>query len=235
MAAAALGGLVALAAGCPASSAEVRPPPDQFYYPTGMDIAPDQSFLFVANANGDLRYDSGTVAAVDLDKVDGLIDGWLSSGKAPGNKDCDIDPLVPYTLVCNEDEAVVHNASVRIGNFATALKVQTLDDPGSLRLFAAVRGDPSLTWIDWDMGAQDLSCGEVSDYPECDDDHRLTQLREDPDLSSIPSEPFDLFVRLEPGLRRHDPPVERHREPGRRAARRQRPSAHRRPRRAVRG
>jgi DNA-binding beta-propeller fold protein YncE len=52
--------------GCPATGEEVRPPNDQFYYPTGMDISPDQGVLFVANANADLRYDSGTITVVSL-------------------------------------------------------------------------------------------------------------------------------------------------------------------------
>ena len=59
-----------LSAGCPATSEEVRPPADQFYFPTGMDISPDQEILFVANANSDLRFDGGTVIPVSLDRVD---------------------------------------------------------------------------------------------------------------------------------------------------------------------
>jgi len=192
-----------MSAGCPATSDEVRPPPDQFYFPTGMDIAPagpagsDGSVLFVASSNSDLRFDSAVVHVVDLDRVDRLIGQWLDpaqSGVVPdGYEDCDVDLMTPYTLVCDEAQFLVKDASVRIGNFATDLKVQKLADD-KVRLFVAARGDPSLTWIDYDREKRDLSCGEEGRFPECDDAHRLVQLHDDPDLPTIADEPFGLFV-----------------------------------------
>jgi DNA-binding beta-propeller fold protein YncE len=182
-----------LCAGCPATGDEIRPPPDQFYFPTGMEMAPDESVLFVANANSDLRYDSGAVSVVSLDRVDDLIAQWLEQGVPPEGRDCEVDLSVPYTLVCGEGEAILADGSVRIGNFATELKVQTLGDD-SLRLFVAVRGDPSLTWIDYNRETRDLSCSGREGFNECDDEHRLTQLRNDEDLIGLPDEPFGLFV-----------------------------------------
>jgi hypothetical protein len=185
-----------LCAGCPATGDEIRPPDDQFYFPTGMDIAPDESVLFLANANSDLRFDSGAVEVVDLKRVDELIAEWLMTGEPPDDHDCEVDLSVPYTLVCDESEAIRSQSGVRIGNFATELKVQILSDEseGKLRLFAAVRGDPSLTWIDYDQDEKQLSCGGTERFPECDDAHRLVQLRNDEDLPSLPDEPFGLFV-----------------------------------------
>ena len=52
---------VAVAA-CTASSDEVRPPTDQLFFPTGVALTPDESSLAVANANSELRYDSGTLS-----------------------------------------------------------------------------------------------------------------------------------------------------------------------------
>lgn len=183
-----------LCAGCPATGDEIRPPPDQFYFPTGMEMAPDESVLFVANANSDLRYDSGAVSVVHLNAVDNLIEAWLADNEPPEGKDCERDLSVPYTLVCDESEAILGDAGVRIGNFATELKVQTLAEESMLRLFVAVRGDPSLTWIDYDREARDLSCADAEGFTECDDDHRMTQLRNDEDLIGLPDEPFGLFV-----------------------------------------
>jgi len=188
----ALGLALSCLAGCPASGEEVAPPARQLYFPTGMDVAPDQSVLFVASANSDLRYDSGTVAVLSLPEIDEIVAGWLTSGQVPSGRDCQQDLMIPYTLVCDEEEVVLPDASVRIGNFATDLAVQDLSGDDDLRLFIAVRGDPSLTWVDWD--GQDLACGGDGDYPECDDQHRLTQLRGDEDLSGLPDEPFSLFV-----------------------------------------
>ncbi len=184
-----------LCAGCPATGDEIRPPPDQFYFPTGMEMAPDESVLFVANANSDLRYDSGAVAVVNLDRVDELLAPWLADDPVlPEGSDCEIDLSVPYTMVCDESEVIVEEAGVRIGNFATELKIQRLGNDSLLRLFVAVRGDPSLTWIDYDKGNRDLSCAEAEGFTECDDDHRLTQLRNDEDLIGLPDEPFGLYV-----------------------------------------
>ena len=182
-----------LVAGCPATSEEVRPPADQFYFPTGMDISPDQEILFVANANSDLRYDGGTVIPVSLDRVDSVANEWLATGRLPEGRDCEVDLMVPYTLVCDEREVVLDERGVRIGNFVTDLQIQTLEDGATLRIFTAVRGDPSLTWSDWN--GEDMSCGsDTGAFPECDDDHRLVQLRNDDDLTGIPDEPFGLHV-----------------------------------------
>ncbi len=181
-----------LVTGCPATSEQVRPPTDQFYFPTGVDISPDQELLFVANANSDLRFDGGTVIPVSLDRVDSITNEWLATGEVPSGRDCNRDLMVGYTLECNEREAVLADRGVRIGNFVTDLQVQALDDGSMLRVFTAVRGDPSLTWSDW-LG-EDMDCGGGGEFPECDDDHRLTQLRDDGDLAGIPDEPFGLFV-----------------------------------------
>jgi len=190
-------GVLALAlatlAGCPATSDEVRPPDDQFFFPTGMAIDVDQGSLFVTSANSDLRYDSGTVTVIDLDRVETITDAWLSSGELPADADCEVDNTIATTLVCNEAEAIVADSSVRTGNFATEIGVQALDD-GTARIFAAVRGDPSLTWIDFDPATRTLECGGSGAMPRCDQDHRLNRLRNDESIGNLPAEPFGIYV-----------------------------------------
>ncbi len=189
--------LVALAlaalTGCPATSDEVRPPDDQFFFPTGMAIDEGQGSLFVSSANSDLRYDSGTITIVNLDRVEELLGGWLSGGQLPAGADCEADNTIATTLVCNEAEAIVASSSVRIGNFATEIGVQALDD-GTARLFAAVRGDPSLTWIDFNPASRELECGGSGSMPRCDQDHRLNRLRNDESVGNLPPEPFGIYV-----------------------------------------
>ena len=51
--------LALAAAGCTASSDEVQPVADQFYFPTGAAMVDGGGFLVVTNANSDLRFDSG--------------------------------------------------------------------------------------------------------------------------------------------------------------------------------
>jgi len=181
------------AGACTAPSSEVRPPADAFYYPTGMATSPDESLLFVANANSDLRYDSGTLAVVDLDLVDGAIGPWLASGTLPSG--CHQDTDFTETMVCDEAPFLKVDSEVRTGSFATAVGVQDLGG-GNLRLIVPVRGDPSITWVTWDANAGALVCDSSTGggLPLCDDQHRLTDIRDDAGIGAIPSEPWDVFV-----------------------------------------
>ncbi|MBL4635517.1 MAG: YncE family protein [Kofleriaceae bacterium] len=185
-------GVMALAA-CPATSDEVRPAADRFFFPTGLAMLGDGTALFVLNANSDLRFDSGSINVVDLDRVEEIADQWVASGAVPSDVDCDIDSSVAYTMVCNEKEFILANSTVRTGNFATEIGVQELDD-GSSRIFAAVRGDPSLTWADFDPGSRTLSCGGSGAVPRCDEAHRLSRMRNDDSIGSMAVEPFGLYV-----------------------------------------
>jgi DNA-binding beta-propeller fold protein YncE len=61
-------------------------------------------------------------------------------------------------------------------------------------LLVPVRGDPSVTWIDWNGAARDLSCGGGQGFELCDDAHRLTRLRNDDDLPELPEEPYGIYI-----------------------------------------
>jgi len=50
-----------LVCGCTASASEVEPPQDTLFFPTGLAVAPNDAYLFIANGNSELRYDSGSV------------------------------------------------------------------------------------------------------------------------------------------------------------------------------
>jgi DNA-binding beta-propeller fold protein YncE len=187
------GALALAGTACTADAEEVQPPPDQFYFPTGLALGADESRLFVANANSDLRYSSGSVLVVDLDEVDAIASAWIDDRQVPDGDDCSPDPDRREILVCDEAAVVLADSSVRVGNFIGELQAQPLDD-GRLRLFAPVRGDPSVTWIDFDPSGDALDCGGSGSYPSCDEPHRLSQLRDDLELSTMDPEPFGLFV-----------------------------------------
>lgn len=181
----------ALAAGCTASSEEVRPPDDALFFPTAVAVSPDESVLFVMSANSELRYDSAAVSVVDLDAVDEVVDAWLGTGQPPAG--CERDPSFSETIECDEAPLLLAGAGARTGNFASTMAVQDLGD-GDLRLVIPVRGDPSVTWIDWRAADRALSCSDGGGFALCDDAHRLTRLREDADLANLPDEPFGVFV-----------------------------------------
>ena len=185
-----LAGLVG--AGCTASAKEVQPPVDQIYFPTGLAVTPDQSVLFAANANSELRYDSGSITVFDLDMVDRLAADWVTSKTIPSG--CAQERDHTETLACDEalSGLIRTDAGVRIGNFATEIALQDIGN-GALRLIVPTRGEPSIAWLDWD-GAR-LSCTTGTEgYALCDDAHRLSYVHNNPDLSSVPDEPFGVFA-----------------------------------------
>src|SRR5690606_16193928 len=118
-------------AGCTASAEEVRPAPDELFFPTGLAVSPDDSLLFVANANSELRFDSGTVGVIDLEGVDAIALDWTVNGTIPEGCSPDLDRR--ETLVCSEEMFMRADAAARIGNFATDIAVQDTGG-GTLRL-----------------------------------------------------------------------------------------------------
>ena len=176
--------LLVLLAGCTASGQEVEPPLDQFFSLTAAAVSPDDNYLFVSSSNSTLEYDAGVLNVVDLAKVDTMIDAWTNGGQAPDGCAGDSDHV--ETLICDETRFLVTGAEVMTGNFATDIAVQDRGD-GRARLIIPMRGDPSVTWVDWD-GAM-LSC--ATDSTTCDDVHRLASIHGD---ATISDEPFEAYV-----------------------------------------
>lgn len=182
-----------LLAACTATSEEVAPPRHDFYYPTSIAGSSDGRWLFVLNANSDLRYDSGTIQALDLDAVDALT--------GPGNPGCDVGyqpsrPTLPMCATSSDGDPadfVVAGAHAKTGNFGSDLAVQTLDS-GESRLFATVRGDPSVTYADFDSAAGMLDCGGEGEFQRCSDAHRIDTVLDDPEIGGLSPEPFRLAV-----------------------------------------
>jgi len=191
---AALTTAAALIAACTASEEDVRPPELSLFFPTGLVASPDQSLLFVVSANSDLRYDSGTIQVVDLERVSQVVDAWRDSRTQAA--DCTPDLDRPEILDCDESGAaglLIGGAAVRTGNFASSVAVQDLGG-GDLRLLVPVRGDPSITWIDWSAADRRLSCSGEQGFVLCDDQHRLTRMRGDEELPPIQTEPYGVYV-----------------------------------------
>lgn len=183
--------LLVLAAACTASESEVRPPLDTLLFPTAVAVSPDDSVAFIVTGNSDLAFDSGTVQVLDLDVVAATVRAWTGSGTVADG--CKASVEQPETLDCGEAPYLLENAAVRIGNFASAVGVQELGG-GRLRLLVPVRGDPSLTWMEWDPVGKRLECSGSQGFALCDDSHRLTRLEGDSSLPAIPDEPYGIYV-----------------------------------------
>src|SRR5262249_42862039 len=169
-------------AGCTASAEQVAPPQYNLYFPTGMVLSPDERYLFVVSADSDLRYSDGALHTIDLDQVDAIADAWLASRAKPN--DCTPIADRPTVLSCPTTRGdgtpisgMLAGGSVEIGSFGVSVGVQPLKQNGGpssiLRLFATVRGDPSLTWMDFDTSSGQMTCGEGGSFIRCDEEHRL--------------------------------------------------------------
>jgi hypothetical protein len=182
-----------LVCGCTASASEVEPPQNALFFPTGLAVAPNDAFLFVANGNSELRYDSGSVDVMDLGAVDDTVNAWVAGGAAIPDA-CIQDPDHRETLQCPEDLFILPDAGARIGNFATAIAIQDTGS-GNLRLVVPTRGDPSVAWIDWDGAGQKLGCNSSgATFALCDEAHRLSYVLNDPNVGLMPDEPFGAFA-----------------------------------------
>jgi len=177
-------------AACTASAEEVRPPEDQIFFPSGAAVSPDDALLFVASANSELRYDSGSISVMDLALVDQVAGDWTTSQTIPDG--CSQDPDHIETLVCDEASFIKANTGARVGNFATDIAIQDFKMGGPLRLIVPTRGDPSVAWIDWD--GTKLSCSSSQGFALCDEKHRLAYVHNDPNIGLLPDEPFNAFA-----------------------------------------
>jgi DNA-binding beta-propeller fold protein YncE len=202
-------------AGCTADAAETKPRKDELFFPTGIAVSPDEEVAFVVNANSELRWDSGSVMVLNLDQVQKVVEEWntmriIPSGdldmdgngvydedgneiKAPDRHigdetdDCIQDPAYSETLECDEVQFFNQVAAINIGNFATDISIQDRG-AGNLRLFVPTRGDPSITWANWD--GNELTC------VECDRTRKyvLSFLFNDDTLPGIPEEPYNVYA-----------------------------------------
>jgi DNA-binding beta-propeller fold protein YncE len=189
-------------AACTAGETDVAPPQYAFYYPSALKVSPSEQSMFVLSANSDLRYSSGTVSVLNLDAVEALTEAWLASNTLPAG--CVQFPDRPEIAQCpttdgdNPTSVMVRDATVKLGNFGVDLGIQRMYSgnvpSGGLRVFATVRGDPSITWIDFDEAAGTIDCGSPGTYTRCSPEHRLTRLRSDINLQAMAPEPFYLYV-----------------------------------------
>lgn len=139
--------------GCNLNQEGVSPPDNRIFFPGGAVMEDDGRFLYVVSSNSDLRYNAGTLVAVDLAAVRnddpreplatsydaanprGLWPACSSDSRyvpppdvAPENRCC-WDYLDSNILNCDEQASIRRESSVRIGNFGGRPVMQQL--PGS--------------------------------------------------------------------------------------------------------
>lgn len=120
---------------------------------------------------------------------------------------CRRNAYKPQVIECEDTFFLEDGATVHLGNFGTALTGWTRDPVGDEavdegKLFVAVRGDPSITYIDLEGDPDEvpeLDCGQgpnsgTYDEQRCAGGHLLRFLRDDEDAQRIPSEPSNILA-----------------------------------------
>jgi DNA-binding beta-propeller fold protein YncE len=173
-------------AACGFGESGIAPPTDRFFFPASIAVDPAGDWLYVVNSNSDLRYNAGTVVAVNLAlaRQDRARSDWprcpnsayLPPLSGPARLCCQ-DFLDQGITNCDERGYVAADTTVSIGSFGGTVAVQNLA-PGGVdrRLFVAVRAEPSITFIDVSVanGAR-MVCNDAGAKPNalCGDGWRL--------------------------------------------------------------
>lgn len=201
------GGLGLLAAGlcsaCFSTGAGVDPPLDELYHPVGVTLGRGGDVLYVANNDADLRYNGGTVQALDAktlrkslptwcegdgdcakgETCDGEGAGLLGVCRRDGVPSCkasdDGEPLLT-PAVCGVVELALNEnvlGAVRTAPGSTDIRRVTLTKGGSVRhrLMVPVRGDATLHWMDVEAtsGKAKLIDCGQGNGHVCDSKHRI--------------------------------------------------------------
>lgn len=151
-----LAGLLALA-GC---IQEGEPPPvGRLHFPTAIGLSDDHRFLYVANSNFDLRYNTSSLHAYSLEVLNDGLDAQACAEDAADR--CGVIPVEDarddLTALDIAPLSGLLVSEVYIGSYASGLGVGRR--AGGERLYLSVRSDANLTFVD--VGADGrFSCGE---------------------------------------------------------------------------
>jgi DNA-binding beta-propeller fold protein YncE len=196
-------GLALAGAGCGFGESGVKPPLDRIFLPGGMAVDPEGRWLYVVNSNTDLRYNAGTLVAVDLALVaedrarawgDCPSPGYTAEDQGSARYCCR-DFFDPATLNCKDRGYLNPASTIQLGSFGTAMVLQERPSLGAdrRRLYIAVRAEPSVTFLDVTVTPEGVSfrCRDDDQGPNplCDDTHKVRSARDiefDPQLAEEP-------------------------------------------------
>jgi DNA-binding beta-propeller fold protein YncE len=190
----ALLGLCLALASCGFGESGIAPPSDRIFFPAGIAVDPGGQWLYVVNSNSDLRFNAGTVVAVDLNKVQAdrqdFVDHPANYPRCAnsvfvqpqgGNPHfCCTDFVDSHVVDCDERFYVDAPNTVRLGSFGGTIKVQQTDNGAGRRLFVAVRAEPSLTFVNATVASDHVTMSCSSSGAKnafCTDDFRIRRMK----------------------------------------------------------
>jgi hypothetical protein len=173
---------LASAPGCFNPGAGQEPNDKALYFPVGLALSQTGQTLFVVNSNFDLRYNAGTLQALDVAAIwdqAKLCAPKLSRVRFDAAKLANVPVEPDRRCAAGADVAPFVKTSVRIGAFGADIAstpyysaTGDIDPPGSPRgrLLIPVRGDATLTIVDYaeelradgTIGARKLICARTS-------------------------------------------------------------------------
>lgn len=170
--------LLALAfAGCGLDQEGIPPPPATLNTPIALGLSRATNaegaprYLFVVNSNFDVRYNDGTLMALDLDAVAAEIEAAPS---LPPDQRCGAPSVDADLRPCQFDDVGRFLADeVGIGSHADGLVVAT--GASGERLYVPSRSNRNLVFVDFEPGNGTFSCGAddpEADIPRCGDLYR---------------------------------------------------------------
>jgi hypothetical protein len=216
--------VVAVGSGCNFGQNGIAPPVNRIFLPAGVAVDPDADFLYVVNSNSDLRYNAGTVVAVDLQKAAAVRAQALASPPSICSKTrfsrtedvpddfCCRDVGDSNIINCNEPAFIQADATIEIGSFGGAVQVQHYQRGSETvrRLYVVVRAEPSITFADATVegGKVSMRCtgsrlgdGPVSVNAFCEDNWRIRRPGgATPGAQVLPEEPHVMSLDDEHGI-----------------------------------
>jgi hypothetical protein len=197
-----VGCLLLCLGGCAIGDPGISPPKDGFYFPTGLALDPTRPFLYLSNSNADLRYNGGTIMALDLRK---LPEDLTRVGELvrEGSLSCSPGRMDRTSWECSSAQFIHPGTVLRMGDYPGEIRVSR----DGKRLFVPERGQGRLLWADIaDRGEGELDlrcnsrldsgCGSVGDKDcalwDCDSEHRVSYSEDT--RKPLPTEPFGLHL-----------------------------------------
>ena len=150
--------------------------------PSGLAVAPDGRWLFVANGNWDRAEDGGTLVVVDLEALHVALDGSVA---APGTSlsastQCRRVATEDATIECRPDAFIDPDGTVVFGDGLGNLAIDSRGQLGTYRVLMPQRSPAALAWADVVPSSEGvaLDCGQ-DDFGVCDDAHQVRRSVED--------------------------------------------------------
>ncbi|MCP4680094.1 MAG: hypothetical protein GY854_32295 [Deltaproteobacteria bacterium] len=176
------------AMGCLPDTSGVDPPTDQLIFPVGLAVVGenDNRYLLVANSNFNLKYNAGTIVAVDLKELESIEEKIQpEDGRVP---DAGLEYLSEdkKDLFIPDDQLIKADQTIRLGSFASDLELT----PRKNRAIIPVRGKRRIVIVDVDPsnGGENLMSCSAEDERTCDTGHHV----ESNDQVSLPIEPYEI-------------------------------------------